>query len=590
MENSINDLLQEAQVYYQSGAWKQAADSYESVLNQCEDPLLCGQVCSAIGAIYQEQGEPNIAVRNYEQAFEAYQKAEPEMNAEERHQMAGLSNNLGNLLAALRQYKAADAYFRAAVKRYEALAETDEATFQPYLALTVFNRAQAAARGGDHYNWRKSIKQAVALYEGLVKQKPVFQPYLGNALTSLADSYTDEDPLMAELYWKQGIRAYEAALSNDPSVLPLIAAGYNNLAFAQKQERAYSKAVLSYTQALEAYNNLAETRPEDFQPFVANTYNNLGVLFAEMGEREEAILNYERALKEYDALETQQPGLFLPYQATLYHNLGVLYDEKQAFKEALPYYQRALRQRQVLAADHPEGFMPDVAVTALNMATLFQSLLELTADMQYQAEGLAMLPVIESALSQIEQESPALASMQSDLAYFRDFFSNVQYPTLEAARLMREIALWQEEQLSTLEHNEKLSWQHKIVDALATYHQQHPGHRSMEEELAQAYAFQAWLLLLAGQTSEALIPAQKAVALNPTDPQPFVNHGHVQLMLGNLGEALKSYNHVKTQITADKKRVVGLVLDDLKVLTDCGLDQGLAEKVGSALQTQQAIA
>ena len=124
---------------------------------------------------------------------------------------------------------------------------------------------------------------------------------------------------MAELYWKQGIRAYEAALSNDPSVLPLIAAGYNNLAFAQKQERAYSKAVLSYTQALEAYNNLSETRPEDFQPFVANTYNNLGVLFTEMGEREEAILNYERALKEYDALETQQPGLFLPYQATLYH-------------------------------------------------------------------------------------------------------------------------------------------------------------------------------------------------------------------------------------------------------------------------------
>ncbi|MCR9099800.1 MAG: tetratricopeptide repeat protein [bacterium] len=590
MENTINDLLQEAQVYYQSGAWRQAADSYESVLNQCAAPLLSGQVYSAIGAIYQEQGEPNIAVRNYEQAFEAYQKAEPEMDADERHQMAGLGNNLGNLLAALRQYKSADAYFRAAVKRYEALAETDEATFQPYLALTVFNRAQAAARGGDHYNWRKSIKQAVALYEGLVKQKAVFQPYLGNALTSLADSYTDEDPLMAELYWKQGIRAYEAALSNDPSVLPLIAAGYNNLAFAQKQEQAYSKAVLSYTQALEAYTSLSETRPEDFLPFVANTYNNLGVLFTEMGEREEAILNYQRALEQYDALETQQPGLFLPYQATLYHNLGVLYDEKQAYKEALPYYRMALEQRQQLAAGHPEGFMPDVAVTALNMATLFQSLLELTADMQYQAQGWAMLPVIEEALGQIEQESPALNSMQSDLAYFRDFFSNADQATLEAARLMRETALWQEEQLSTLEHTEKLDWQHKIVDALANYHQQYSGNRVMEEELAQAYAYQAWLFLLAGQTDKALAPAQKGIGLNPTDPQPFVNYGHVQLMLGNLEEAMKAYHRVKTQITADKKRVTDLVLEDLKVLKGYGLDAEIIEKVGSQLQTQQTIA
>ena len=587
MEDQIKDLLQEAQFYYQSGAWQQAIGHYESILNQSSSPLLCGQVFSAIGAIYESQGRPDTAVYNYEQAFECYLQAEPKMSVEERHQMAGLGNNLGNALSAIGQFKKAEVYFRAAITRYKSLCETDSGTFKPYLALTFFNRAQAAGRGEDQYNWRKSIKEAVALYEELVAEKAVFQPYLGNALASLADSYTNEDPLMAELYWKQSISAYKAAAIADPSVQPLIAATYNNLAFAQKQERNYSKAVLSYTHALEGYQSLAVIYTAEFQPFVASTFNNLGVLFTEMGERDEAILNYQRALKEYDALETITPGAFQPYRATLFHNLGVLHDEKQSYEDALKYYKKAFEQRLELAEVNPDGFLPDLAVTALNLATLYQSQLELTADMKYRVQGKAILASAKQALSKIEQQSPTLASMQSDLAYFQDFFEQAKHEDLEATRLMRTIGLWQEEQLSTIETREKLFWQQKIVDALSAYLVQYPDNRIMEEELAQAYGHQAWLFLLDHQAVLAFQAAEKAVAFRPQDPQPYVNFGHVLLWNDQEDKAREIYLQVKDQITVDKKRVSALIMEDLKVLSGIGLPLSRLTSVREMLASQE---
>ncbi|HKK78021.1 MAG TPA: tetratricopeptide repeat protein, partial [Phaeodactylibacter sp.] len=559
MKSTLADYLQQAQVYYQSGQWQQALEAYEQALNEQPDLLTSAQIGGTLGNIFHEQGQLQAAMLHYQRAFEQYAAVEAELNPAQRHQFATLGNNLANLLMGKQEPKQAVPFLRAAIRLYEGLAETDAQQYQPYLALTQYNLAQAAAQREDMYTWRKSIKAAMALYEELAKERPAFQPYLANAQASLAESYANEEPPMAEVYWKRAVGNYEQAAERDTSVRPFVAASYNNLGYTQKQMRAYGKSVMAYTQALEAYQQLAEENAAEYLPFLANTYNNLGILFTEMTDKDEAIGNYKRALGIYEGLAQEAPESFRPYQATILHNLGVLYDEKQEYDTALAYYDQALYERQQLAKDNPESFLPDVSATALNMATLYQSRLEQTADMAYQRKGLAILPAIEQALDQIAQERPAIVSMRSELAYYKQFFQSVKKAGLEAQLVRNQIEAWQEEQMSTLEVDEKLGFQQQIINALEDYLSAYPDADGMQEQLAIAYGHQAWLYLLEENTESALTASEKALSVWESHPSPKVNRAHALLFSGQIDAALELYHTVKDEITVEKKRIRVLI-------------------------------
>lgn len=515
---------------------------------------------------HKDAGRINEAITHYRQACQ-YLDEQPELDLDSRTQFAGIQNNLGNMLVQTGDFKEARKYLKGSVKIYEALTEDDRAHFAPYLALAYYNLAQASAKNEDTYGWRKNLRPAIELYKEAVDNHPGLRPYLANALASLADSYTHDEPLMAEVHWKQCIAEYEKMLETDPTVRPFLAAAWNNLAYNQKQEKANSKAVLSYTQALEIYQALSKEQPGEFDPFLANTYNNLGILFTEMQVPEEAIPNFERALKIYEEMDQGMPGPHLPYRATIEHNLGIIYDDQQAYPRALDHYQIALKMRQQLARENPESFLADVCATSLNITTLYQAMLEESADMTYRDHALELLTDIEADLGRISQDGPAITSMKSDLAYFQAYFTDITDADVQASRLLRRIEHWNDETFSTLDIDQKKIFQQKVRQAINDYLAQYPGQPLIEEQRVIAYGHLTWIHLLE-QDFPAALSASQEVNLEATEHlMPRINRAHALLFNGQLEEAMALYQRIKDEITVDKKRGKDVVKEDFQALS-----------------------
>jgi len=514
---------------------------------------------------HKDAGRMNQAIEQYRQACQ-YLEEQTDLDLDARTQLAGMQNNLGNMLVQIGQYKAARKYLKGSVKIYEQLAATDRSHFAPYLALTYYNLAQASAKNEDTYGWRKNLRPAIELYKEAVADHPGLRPYLANALASLADSYTHDEPLMAEVHWKQCIAEYEKMLDQDPTVGPFLAAAWNNLAYNQKQEQANSKAVLSYTQALDIYQALSQEQPNEFDAFLANTYNNLGILFTEMQVPEEATPNFERALKIYEKMDQGMPGPHLPYRATIEHNLGIIYDDQQAFDTALEHYQTALAMRRKLADENPDSFLPDVCATSLNIATLYQAMLEESADMTYRARALELLAKTENDLKQIKQEGPVITSMNSDFNYFQTYFREITDADVQATRLLRRIEHWNDETFSTLDIHEKKAFQQKVRHAIDDHLTHHPGQPLIEEQRVIAYGHLTWIYLLEQDFPAALEASEEIDLLATGHLMPKINRAHALLFNEQFEEAMALYQRIKDDITVDKKRGKEVVKQDFQAL------------------------
>lgn len=514
---------------------------------------------------HKDAGRINEAIAQYRQACQ-YLDQQPELDRDTRTQFAGIQNNLGNMLVQVNEFKEARTYLKGSVNIYEQLTEEDRSHFAPYLALAYYNLAQASAKNEDTYGWRKNLRPSIELYKEAVADHPGLRPYLANALASLADSYTHDEPLMAEVHWKQCIAEYEKMLDTDPSVRPFLAAAWNNLAYNQKQEKASSKAVLSYTQTLEIYQALSQEQPGEFDPFLANTYNNLGILFTEMQVPEEAIPNFERALKIYEEMDQGMPGPHLPYRATIEHNLGIIYDDQQKHTLALDHYHTALAMRRQLANENPESFLPDVCATSLNIATLYQAMLEESGDMTYREQALKLLADIEIDLDRIHQDGPAITSMRSDLAYFQTYFNEVTDAEVQASRLLRRIEHWNDETFSTLDIDQKKAYQQEVRQAIDKYLARYPGQPVIEEQRVIAYGHLTWIHLLEQNFPAALQAAQE---IDPTATEhlmPKINRAHALLFNEHFTDAMALYQRIKDDITVDKKRGKEVVKQDFQAL------------------------
>lgn len=515
---------------------------------------------------HKDAGRINEAIEEYQKVSQ-YLDGQPDLNRDAQTQLAGIQNNLGNMLVQTGQFKEARKYLGGSVKIYEKLTEEDRSHFAPYLALAYYNLAQASAKNEDTYGWRKNLRPSIELYKEAVDNHPGLRPYLANALASLADSYTHDEPLMAEVHWKQCIAEYEKMLETDPSVRPFLAGAWNNLAYNQKQEKANSKAVLSYTQALEIYQDLSREQPGEFNAFLANTYNNLGILFTEMNVPEEAIPNFERARNIYEAMDKGMPGPHLPYRATIEHNMGIIHDDQRDYPAALDHYQTALYMRRQLARENPGSFLPDICATSLNMATLYQAMLEESADMTYRDQALALLTDIEADLQQMNQDGPAITSMKSDLAYFQAYFSGITDADVEAGRLLRQIEHWNDETFSTLDVEEKKVFQQKVRDAIEDFLHKHPGQPIMEEQRIIAGGHLTWINLME-QDFAAALQASEKINLDATEHlMPKINRAHALLFNDHIEEAMALYQAIKNDITVDKKRAGDIVKEDFQVLS-----------------------
>jgi tetratricopeptide (TPR) repeat protein len=153
--------------------------------------------------------------------------------------------------------------------------------------------------------------------------------------------------------------------------LPDVATTLNNLGALQYTTNDYAAALVSYTEALPLYRELAAKNPDVYLPDVAMTINNLGNLQENSNDYTAALASFTEALTQYHELAVKNPDVYLPNVALTLNNLGNLQYNTNDYAAALTSYTEALTILRELATKNPDVYLPYVAQTLINMAVWY---------------------------------------------------------------------------------------------------------------------------------------------------------------------------------------------------------------------------
>ena len=300
----IEQKLQEAIVFHQSGQLQRAEQIYQQVLQispsnadalnllgflayqvgRCE--VAANLIAKAIevdskqyiffinlGLVRQEQGE-------LDKSIEAYHKA-IEINPND----SDVYNNLGNTLQEQGELdKSIEAYHKAieinpndariyynlgAAQKKQGKLDNAIQTYQQAIEINP-DDAEIYNSLGTTLQKQEKLDQAIQVYRRALEINPNYSEAFYNLGLALQEQ--------GEL--DQAIQAYHRALDVNPSY----SEAYNNLGIALKEQENLDDAIQAYHRALEINPNYSEA------------YNNLGNVLKEQGKLDDAVLAYRSAL------------------------------------------------------------------------------------------------------------------------------------------------------------------------------------------------------------------------------------------------------------------------------------------------------
>ena len=300
----IEQKLQEAIVFHQSGQLQRAEQIYQQVLQisprnadalnllgflayqvgRCE--VAANLIAKAIevdskqyiffinlGLVRQEQGE-------LDKSIEAYHKA-IEINPND----SDVYNNLGNTLQEQGELdKSIEAYYKAieinpndariyynlgAAQKKQGKLDNAIQTYQQAIEINP-DDAEIYNSLGTTLQKQEKLDQAIQVYRRALEINPNYSEAFYNLGLALQEQ--------GEL--DQAIQAYHRALEINPNY----SEAYNNLGIALKEQENLDDAIQAYHRALEINPNYSEA------------YNNLGNVLKEQGKLDDAVLAYRSAL------------------------------------------------------------------------------------------------------------------------------------------------------------------------------------------------------------------------------------------------------------------------------------------------------
>ena len=368
----IEQKLQEAIVFHQSGQLQRAEQIYQQVLQisprnadalnllgflayqvgRCE--VAANLIAKAIevdskqyiffinlGLVRQEQGE-------LDKSIEAYHKA-IEINPND----SDVYNNLGNTLQEQGELdKSIEAYYKAIEinpndsdvynnlgNTLQEQGELDKSIETYHKAIEInpndariyYNLGAAQKKQGKLDNAIQTYQQAIeinpddaeiynSLGTTLQKQEKLDQAIqVYHRALEINSNYSEAFYNLGLALQEQGeldqaIQAYHRALDVNPSY----SEAYNNLGIALKEQENLDDAIQAYHRALA------------ISPSYSEAYNNLGIALKEQGELDQAIQVYHRALE------------INPNYSEAYNNLGNVLKEQGKLDDAVLAYRSAL--------------------------------------------------------------------------------------------------------------------------------------------------------------------------------------------------------------------------------------------------------
>jgi tetratricopeptide (TPR) repeat protein len=160
------------------------------------------------------------------------------------------------------------------------------------------------------------------------------------AMNELFKEYVNADPVKATEYTREAM-----ALALEIADEKGLAASYNNLGVAYRNQGALDKALENYLVALQIYQKLNNKEG------IASCQNNIGNIYSIKKDQVNATKYLEESHKLFIELHDQEKLV------RSLNNMGNLYSEMQQFDEAMQYYQQAVQRSEEFKVNQADPYI-----------------------------------------------------------------------------------------------------------------------------------------------------------------------------------------------------------------------------------------
>lgn len=241
-----------------------------------------------------------------------------------------------------------------ALKIYRTLAQQQTRTYQPHVAMALFDMGDVDRNQNHLDEARQHYEEALTIYRPLAQQNPdLYLLLVTNILNNLG--FLDERQNLPE----QQRRHYEEALQldrqfaaqNPAKYQPFLQAVLYNLGNLDRRQGRPADARRHYEESLQIQRQLSQADAAAHSVDLAKTLFALGDLDGEENRIDDASRNFNEALTIYRQLAQENPAVYQRYEAETLMAVGEvarlqnrLPDSRAAYVEALSLY-RSLAQR-----------------------------------------------------------------------------------------------------------------------------------------------------------------------------------------------------------------------------------------------------
>ncbi|MGK3206581.1 tetratricopeptide repeat protein [Amycolatopsis sp. MEPSY49] len=198
----------------------------------------------------------------------------------------------------------------------------------------------------------------------------------------------------------EAVAAYRQLAEQRPDAyLPDLAMSLNNLAVRLDALGLHEDGLAAINEAVAAYRQLAEQRPDAYLPDLAMSLNNLAVQLGTLGRHEDALAAIMEAVDIRRRLAEQRPDAYLPNLATSLNNLAVQLSDLGRHEDGLAAINEAVAAYRQLAEQRPDAYLPDLAMSLNNLANRLGAL-------GLHEDGLAAINEAVAAYRQLAEQRP----------------------------------------------------------------------------------------------------------------------------------------------------------------------------------------
>jgi tetratricopeptide (TPR) repeat protein len=199
---------------------------------------------------------------------------------------------------------------------------------------------------------------------------------------------------------EEAVTAYRQLADARPDAfLPNLAMSLNNQSLRLSDLGRREDALTAIEEAVTICRQLADARPDAFLPNLAGSLNNQSACLSDLGRREDALTAIEEALTAYRQLADARPDAFLPNLAMSLNNQSSRLSDLGRREDALTAIEEALTAYRQLADARPDAFLPNLAGSLNNQSNWL-------SDLGRREEALAAIEEAVTAYRQLADARP----------------------------------------------------------------------------------------------------------------------------------------------------------------------------------------